>query len=430
MFEPQSNTDETLTPADSDAAFEDPANGALLGLSNPNSKRRSPRVMMLGMRGFPDVQGGVERHAEKLACAVTMLGWEVEALARSRYVPKNRKNWSGIKLTRIWAPYIKGVETFIHSFLGVLYAAISRPDILHIHGIGSAFFTPLARALGLRVVVTCHSLNYEHKKWGWLARSIFRIGEWAAMRFANGRIAVSNNLVSRMRSAHDVKVTYIPNGIDKPSVAGSTNALEKVGLERNCYALCVARIDEEKRQLDLLDAYGRISSPGFKLALAGDIDYSGHYARAVAEKVRQTPGAILLGYQTPASLAELYENAAIFVLASANEGQPIAVLEAVSHGLPTLLSDIAAHRVMASPDVRYFSVGDVACLKKYLALTSTNPPERLSVRDRTRFIAKYDWHRIAKQTLGIYVEALPESRRETIKELESSCIPQIADGSN
>jgi glycosyltransferase involved in cell wall biosynthesis len=430
MLESQSHMDESLTPADSGAAVEEPAKGDYLGISNLASTRRSPRVMMLGMRGFPDVQGGVEKHAEKLACAVTMLGWDVEALVRGRYVPKSQKNWCGIRFTRIWAPYIKGAETFIHSFLGVLYAGISRPDILHIHGIGSAFFTPLARAFGLRVVVTCHSLNYEHKKWGWLARSIFRAGEWAAMRFANGRIAVSNDLAGRLRSAHDVSVTCVPNGIDKPSLVRSTNTLDKFGLERNCYALCVARIDEEKRQLDLLDAYGRSGSPGFRLALAGDIDYSGRYARAVAEKVRQTPGAALLGYQTPASLAELYENAAIFVLPSANEGQPIAVLEAVSHGLPVLLSDIAAHREMAAPDVRYFSVGDIDRLKKYLALTSANPPERLSVRDRTRFIAKYDWNRIAKQTLGIYVEALPERKRETIKELQSSWIPQIVDGSN
>ena len=177
---------------------------------------KRPRVMMLGMRGFPDVQGGVEKHTEKLACELVALGWDVEAIARNRYVSRARKNWRGVKLTRIWAPHIKGVETVIHSFLGVLYAGISRPDILHIHGIGPAFFVPLARAFGLRVVVTCHSLNYQHRKWGFIARSIFRAGERAGMRLANGRISVSRFLTDRMHAAYDVDVNTIPNGIDKP----------------------------------------------------------------------------------------------------------------------------------------------------------------------------------------------------------------------
>ena len=64
-------------------------------------------------------------------------------------------------------------------FLGVVRAAFSRPDVLHIHAIGPAIFTPLARAFGLRVVVTYHSLNYEHKKWGRVARFVLRFGEWA-----------------------------------------------------------------------------------------------------------------------------------------------------------------------------------------------------------------------------------------------------------
>ena len=401
------------------------SNEAHRAVSNfsPLKRRPAPRVTILGMRGFPDVQGGVEKHAEKLACALVTLGWEVEAIVRSRYVPKEQRCWGGVSFARIWAPHIKGVETLVHSFLGVVYAGFSRPDILHIHGIGPAFFTPLARALGLRVVVTYHSLNYEHKKWGLLARCIFRAGEWVGMRFSNGRIAVSNNLAGKMSSVYNVSVSSIPNGIDKPSNVGSANTLRTFGLEKDCYALCVARIDEEKRQLDLIDAYARIGAPNFKLALAGDVDYSGRYARAVGEKVRQTSGVVLLGYQTAASLAELYSNAAVFVLPSANEGQPIVLLEAVSYGLPVLLSDIAAHREMAIPRAQYFSVGDVDMLEMYLAGISTEPPERLAHRDRIRFTAMYDWHQVARQTLEVYVSALPETKRGAIEQLQSSWIP-------
>jgi len=111
------------------------------------------RVTMLGLRGFPNVQGGVERHVENLARELAGLGCNVEAILRSPYVSKNAdRNWQGIKLSRVWSPRIKGLEPFVHTFLGVLRAAWTRPDILHIHGIGPAFFTPLGRMLGTRVV--------------------------------------------------------------------------------------------------------------------------------------------------------------------------------------------------------------------------------------------------------------------------------------
>ena len=134
------------------------------------SNRRRLRVMLLGMRGFPDVQGGVEKHTEKLAVGLTKLGCNVEAVVRNDFVQKGTKSWNDIKIVRLWNSRTKGVETFLHTLCGVLYAAWRRPDVLHIHGIGPAIFAPLARAFGLRVVVTYHSLNYEHAKWGSFGR--------------------------------------------------------------------------------------------------------------------------------------------------------------------------------------------------------------------------------------------------------------------
>lgn len=371
-------------------------------------RRRAVRVTMLGIRGFPDVQGGVEKHAEKLSCALAELGCRVEAIVRSGYVAKTRAaTWRRVKLSRIWAPRVTGLEAFVHTFLGVARAAFDRPDILHIHAIGPAFFTPLARALGLRVVVTYHSLNYEHKKWGRVARSVLRLGEWAGMAFANGRIAVSEGLAQQMARTYRVAVSAIPNGIDKPPTVRSTTLLHACGLCAERYALTVARIDETKRQLDLIAAYARLDAPEWKLALVGGADYSGSYACAVAEAVRKTPGVVLLGHQTGEALAQLYTHAGVFVLPSSHEGQPIAVLEAASFGLPVVLSDIPAHRELALPRTRYFSVGDIATLAKHLEAVFAAPAvEKLNAVEHARLMARHDWHTIAQRTLAVYFDAL------------------------
>ena len=83
---------------------------------------------MLGIRGFPDVQGGAEKHAEKLSSALAALGCRVEAIVRSPYVGKDAPaTWRGIKLSRLWAPRVTGVEAFVHTLLGVVRAGFTRP---------------------------------------------------------------------------------------------------------------------------------------------------------------------------------------------------------------------------------------------------------------------------------------------------------------
>jgi glycosyltransferase involved in cell wall biosynthesis len=376
-------------------------------------QRRALRVTILGIRGFPNVQGGAEKHVESLSCALAEIGCDVEAIMRSPYVAKGQgAQWRDVKLSRIWAPRIGGVEAFVHTFLGVIRAAFTRPDILHIHAIGPALFTPLARALGLRVVVTHHVLNYENEKWGPAGRSILRLGEWAGMRFANGRIAVSKGLAEQMARAYGTSVIAIPNGIDKPRMTPSTEILLAFGLSAQRYLISVARIDEQKRQLDLIAAYARLRAPEWKLALVGGADYSGSYSRAVAEAARETPGVVMLGHQTGAALAELYSHAGVFVLPSSHEGQPIAVLEAASYGLPVILSDIEAHRELDVPHARYFAVGDVAALAAHLGDVCAAPAGgRLAAGEYAGLLAKHDWRAIAQQTLAVYCDALSGSKR-------------------
>lgn len=371
------------------------------------------RVSMIGIRGFPNVQGGAENHAQHLAAGLVELGCEVEVIVRSPYVPKGTNYpLRGITLARVWSPRRTGVEAFVHTFLGVLRAAWTRPDLLHIHSVGPALFTPLARLFGLRVVVTHHLPNYEAKKWGAFARAILRLGERLGMRFANGRIAVSAGLASRMKRTYGVSVAVIPNGIAAPRQPQSSSLLQSFGLDRRRYILTVARIDEQKRQLDLIGAFGRLGESGWKLAIVGDSDYATEYARLVRQAAVQTPGVVLLGYQTGEALAELYTHAGFFVLPSSHEGQPIAALEAISYRCPTVLSDIPAHREIGTSVTQFVRVGDVAALARSLRAKSAAAAYRdPGVIEHQYFMKDHDWQEIAARTLRVYISALSKDAK-------------------
>jgi glycosyltransferase involved in cell wall biosynthesis len=376
--------------------------------------RRRLHVTMLGLRGFPNVQGGVENHVENLSSELVELGCDADVIVRSAYVPNaSPRIWRNIRLVRLWSPRVKGLEALLHTLLGVLWAAWTRPDILHIHAIGPALFTPLARTFGLRVVVTHHVLNYENEKWGPAARWILRLGERAGMTFANGRIAVSAALAARMEHCYRVPVRVIPNGIIPPRRVQSNTTLEAFGLQPNRYLLIVARLDEQKRQLDLIEAFSRAKRGAWKLAIAGGADYASEYARAVARAACQTEGVVLLGHRIGDALAELYSNAGVFVLPSSHEGQPIAVLEAMSYGCPAILSDIPAHRELCNSRVQFFPVGDIAALTDRLdAFFREAPPLQFPTGELDQLMSRHDWREIARNTLEVYFAALPRSPHE------------------
>src|ERR1700760_1437402 len=69
------------------------------------SKRtKKLRVQVLGLRGIPNVEGGVETHAEHLYPRLARMGCDVEVITRSPYMPPGRVSFGPVRLRRIWAP--------------------------------------------------------------------------------------------------------------------------------------------------------------------------------------------------------------------------------------------------------------------------------------------------------------------------------------
>ncbi|KAF0191337.1 MAG: group 1 glycosyl transferase [Gammaproteobacteria bacterium] len=359
--------------------------------------------MALGLRGFPDVQGGVEKHAEHLYPLLVRLGCEVDVIVRSPYMPRETREWSGVRFIILWAPRINGIEAFVHTFLGVLYAAVARPDVLHMHAIGPAIMTPLARLLGLRVVVTHHGPDYDREKWGRFARWLLRLGEKWGMRYANQRIAISEVIRGLVKEQHGVDSVVIPNGVDLPEIPETTNALDKYGIERRRYVLLVSRFVPEKRHLDLMRAFSKASLPEWKLVLVGDADHPDEYSRTMRAEANKVPGIVLTGYQSGLALRELYAHAGLFVLPSSHEGLPIAMLEALSYGVPVIASDIPANLEIGLPKENYFPLGNISELEELIKRFSSVQQSNIAHETTRAWLRdKYNWETVAKKTLEVY----------------------------
>ncbi len=295
----------------------------------------------------------------------------------------------------------------MHTFLGVLYAGWRRPDILHIHAVGPAIMTPLARMLGLRVVVTHHGPDYDREKWGSFARAVLRLGERFGMRFASQRIVISQVIGNIVWEKYRCDSFFIPNGVILPSVPDTKVALQMFSLQSGKYVLMVGRMVPEKRHLDLIAAFASARPAGWKLVLVGGGGRTDQYMETVRRHSRVIPYVVLAGFQSGRILQELYANAGMFVLPSSHEGLPIALLEALSYGLPVLASDIPANLEVGLPRDHYFELGNRDELANKILTFSSREVDR-QMRDKLKgFIAsRYCWDNVASETVSAYQAAL------------------------
>lgn len=367
------------------------------------SEAENIKIMVLGLRGFPGVQGGVESHCQELYPRLIEKGFSVDVITRAPYIDQNVKQWEGVRFHALWSPSASGLEAMLHSLLGVLYAGIKRPDVLHIHAIGPAIVTPIARLLGLRVVVTHHGPDYDREKWGKFARFILKTGEAMGMRFSTRRIVISNVIRTLVKARYRKASDLIPNGVSPAGEAGSGAVLEECGLVSGKYIVLVSRMVPEKRHLDLIRAFRSAKLGGWKLALVGDLSTGDAYAGKV-RSAAEGADVVLTDFRSGEQLRDLLINAVFFVLPSSHEGLPIALLEAMSYGLPVIASDIPAHLELDLDERCYFPLGDEAKLSDRLELFEQDVGFRQQQSEAGKKLVaeKYVWDEVAENTADVY----------------------------
>lgn len=359
------------------------------------------KVAVVGLRGIPNIMGGIESHCQNLYPRMAKQGYEITILGRTPYLHEPEYDYDGVKIKGVWAFKNKFLETFLHTFVAIFYAGlVLRPDVLHIHAIGPALFTPLARLFGLRVVVTHHGADYDRQKWNRFAKMILKSGELMGIKFANSIVVVGRSLTNKLKLEYpkcSKKIQFIPNGT---LVGFSDNVTEQdlpsdLGLVSGNYILAVARLVPEKGIHDLIEAY-KLSNTVLKLVIVGDADHGDEYSQKI--KISADHNIIIAGRRNGAALSSLYKYCGLFVLPSYHEGHPIVALEAISAGSRVLLSDILPNKDIDLQNDCYFPVGDVTSLANKI----TNLPSlNLSV-DKATFLAKYDWNSIATETMKAY----------------------------
>ncbi len=363
------------------------------------------KIVALGLRGIPDVMGGVETHCEQLYPRMRRLAPDIDitVLARKPYVSDDRDAFDGVTIRPIPAITHPYFEAILHTFLGLIHARFTeRADVVHIHAVGPGLLIPVAKLLGLSVVFTHHGEDYRRDKWNGVAKAALRFGERMAARFSNRMISVSRPVAKSIVERYPdlvSRIRVIPNGAALEAEAG-TNAAEaasvlaELGLTPGRYVMTVARLVPEKGIHDLVEAASGLPE-GMKLVVVGGAQHGGAYAEGLLAKASDR--IVFAGAMPRGRIAPLYRNTALFVLPSYHEGLPIVALEALAMGARVLLSDIDANRDLKLDAANYFPVGDIEALRRKLA-----DPASIPMADTEFVLARYDWDVIARETLDLF----------------------------
>ena len=298
--------------------------------------------------------GGAEKQALAVADRMVKRGHEVSLIVLRPHVPEE---WP----TTLRSFHLNMRRTPVSLLAGLSrarpFVADFRPDLVHSHSFHANLFARLLRLWIPRyaVVSTVHNV-YEG---GWLRMLAYRLTDSLSRK----TIAVSEAAAerfTRLKAVPAQKCLVIRNGIDVNDFAPDAKQREDIRVKMGVSAepdsrefvwIAVGRIVAAKDYPNLLRAFAEAyaGNSDARLWIAGD-DREGHLASLrhlaaelhVGEKVRW----LGLRRDVPALL-----NAADgFVLASAWEGLPLVVGEAMAMEKPVVATDVGGVREIVGTD--------------------------------------------------------------------------------
>ncbi|SFW78149.1 glycosyltransferase [Amycolatopsis australiensis] len=335
-------------------------------------------ISEMGAGGAETLVAGMAGRGEEygwVSAVASAGGFRADALAAAGTpvfpVPLARRSKTGV-LKAAWA-----VRHAIKRF---------RPDVVLAHNVGASLVARLALAGRRRPLLTVfHGVAAADVP---AAARILR-------RVSDRVVAVSPATADRLAAAGLDRLVVVRNAVfARPPVFGRAEVRASLGVpERTPVALCLARLEPQKRHDVLLDAWAAVGGDAV-LWLAGDGSLRADLERRAAELGRRIE---FLGTRT--DVPDLLAAADVTVLTSDWEGLPLAVLESMAAGRPVVATDVGGvGEVLAGGGGLVVPPGDPAATAGALNTLLFDPAARAAAAaDALRTVEReYDPHTVMK----------------------------------
>jgi len=388
------------------------------------------RIAMLGWEFPPFMSGGLGVHCFELTRALCKKGVQIDF-----FMPvtgkKIESNCQGLRIIEVAKTELKPYLFFSKasqraSYGENLIAAVNeywriteevvtehakenKYDLIHAHDwLTSKAGAHLRKSLPAPLVQTFHSTEFDRTSWPW--NYILDV-ERAAAENADLIISVSNRTreaVMRL-GADKSKIRVVYNGVDRQKFASAGMGGKAVDdfKRGKKVVLFLGRLTEQKGPVQFLHAAAQVLTvnPNVLFVIAGKgellpllINMS--IQLGIAHNVR------FLGYVPEEDQRKIYKVADVYVMPSTSEPFGITALEAMSSGVPVIVSKTSGVAEIAKSTIKvdFWDINMMA--QKIIAVLKYQPLTRAMRRMSAKEVDCYSWGKTADETLGVYNEAI------------------------
>jgi glycosyltransferase involved in cell wall biosynthesis/predicted nucleotidyltransferase len=358
-----------------------------------------------GSINFVEILKGLENHSANSITVITRN--EKENLKRSEIVVRN------IRIIYLPFTYSESDEVMIRdyeegiSFTNSLNEHLKENhyDILHTHHWTSAIGLVNIKS---HWVHTPHLLAFAKMKYvGFFCPEYILLQEKLTLQNCNRIIALScaekNDILENYQIVTD-KITVIPNGVSDVFIKSK---LKRENKNDSFIISTVARITKQKRLEIIIQAVRSLVDEGFKIKLkiiGGDY-YDNTYFQFLQEQIlkhRISENIEIIGFITQLELSKIYAESVLYVQSSYYESQGVAIIEAMTTGLPIVTTyQDALDEYFINGENGYFYNGDSAEeLTKYLRTLLTNVELRIRISNHNINQSKtFSWQTTIEKTM-------------------------------
>jgi glycosyltransferase involved in cell wall biosynthesis len=384
------------------------------------------KLKVLIVAPFPPPFGGIARYAQDLWTSEELNGefdlYQLNIAKGEGFLHgEGRSDRTWLRGLYFLKPENWGFIFFlIFNYIEYIYKLIKIwPDIVHVHTcsyfgfIRSGLFLFLARPFPCRRILHLHNAIdafYEENR---SQRFFGRLISWS-MNQASEYVALSEGLRVWVESNINKKATVIWNACYSsnylPQENDKANFLKVFPQARGkVVVLLVGGLYENKGVFDLLEVIANLTAEereNLIFILPGKGDRSQAEAFIAERHLEQS--VLIPGVIPEAVKNNLVRNSDIFTLPSHAEGQPIAILEAMSASLPIISTRVGSiAEVVEEGKIGYLIMpGDLTGLKNRILTLARNPELRVSMgkAGRLRIDERHDIKCLFEATARLYRE--------------------------
>ncbi len=372
------------------------------------------KIYFIGQKGIPAINGGVERYVDDLSVHLAKQGHEVFVYVRKNYANKRLKKYAGVNLLPLSSINTKHLDTISYTFLAILDVLKRKADIVHFQSIGPSSLLWILKIFkrNTSIISTFHSQCYYHQKWGFVARWCLRTGEFILCTLSDAILVPSSVLQHYTARRYGREPIHISNSVNIYDLLPARR-IKKWGLKKDNYIVAVSRLVKHKGLQYLIESYQKLDTDK-KLVIVGDGAFTDDYVKELHQLAGNNKNIIFTGQVYGPILTELYSNACLFVQPSESEGLSIALLEAMSYGLPVLVSDIAENTEAVDKAGFIFKNKNVIDLTNKLKYILNNPKTSKYKGQRAleRVSQYYNWEIVVYKVLDVYKEVVFNKQRK------------------